>query len=228
MLFDDRMTLYHGSAELIKKPEPGREDPYKDFGPGFYCTESRELAKEWACRDGRNGYALGYRLNAEGLRVLRLGETPLGVLNWLALLLRHRAFSAKDEACYNAAEAVKDRVAPELKGVDLIVGPRADDPAFSFAQAFLDGELSLEKLTAALRLDEGGEQIVLVSKAAFARLAFLDSEEAKGEQYDPIRRARDFLLRARYAETVEKDAASGLGLLALVEGGVKADDPRLQ
>ena len=228
MLFDDRMTLYHGSAELIKKPEPGRGNPYNDFGPGFYCTCSKDLAKEWACRDGRNGYALGYRLNAEGLRVLRLGETPLGVLQWLAVLLRYRAFSAKNEACYLAAEALKERFAPELDGVDLIVGPRADDSAFSFAQTFLDGELSLERLLAALRLDAEGEQVVVVSKTAFARLTHLDAEEAQGAQYDPVRRARDFLLRARYAETVEQDAANGLGLLELTEGGIDANDPRLQ
>ena len=39
--------LYHGSSRIIEKPVFGYGKPYNDYGLGFYCTESLEMAKEW-------------------------------------------------------------------------------------------------------------------------------------------------------------------------------------
>ena len=39
--------LYHGSQRIIKTPVFGEGNPRNDYGLGFYCTESPELAKEW-------------------------------------------------------------------------------------------------------------------------------------------------------------------------------------
>ena len=43
------MILYHGSDSIVKSPEYGKGKFYNDYGRGFYCTENKELAKEWAC-----------------------------------------------------------------------------------------------------------------------------------------------------------------------------------
>ena len=40
------VTLYHGSSRVIREPEFGRGRANNDYGLGFYCTESDELAKE--------------------------------------------------------------------------------------------------------------------------------------------------------------------------------------
>ena len=40
-------TLYHGSKDIIEHPRYGAGKPYNDYGRGFYCTESLDLAKEW-------------------------------------------------------------------------------------------------------------------------------------------------------------------------------------
>ena len=50
-----RKILYHGSLEIISTPMYGQGKVYNDYGQGFYCTESLELAKEWSCaeREGR-------------------------------------------------------------------------------------------------------------------------------------------------------------------------------
>ena len=49
--------LYHGSAQIIKKPVYGYGKIYNDYGLGFYCTDSVEMAKEWGLSENRNGYA---------------------------------------------------------------------------------------------------------------------------------------------------------------------------
>ena len=43
----DIIRLYHGSREIVKKPDLLKGKPYNDYGRGFYCTENIELAKEW-------------------------------------------------------------------------------------------------------------------------------------------------------------------------------------
>ena len=43
-----QLTLYHGSERVIESPTFGAGKRNNDFGLGFYCTQSSELAKEWA------------------------------------------------------------------------------------------------------------------------------------------------------------------------------------
>ena len=42
------MILYHGSTDLVDKPEIRKSDIYLDFGIGFYTTTSFEQAERWA------------------------------------------------------------------------------------------------------------------------------------------------------------------------------------
>lgn len=44
---NQKITLYHGSEQIIESPTFGLGKQNNDFGLGFYCTESEELAKEW-------------------------------------------------------------------------------------------------------------------------------------------------------------------------------------
>ena len=53
----EKLIIYHGSPKIISKPLMGSGNPNNDYGLGFYCTESIELAKEWACSVETNGFA---------------------------------------------------------------------------------------------------------------------------------------------------------------------------
>ena len=85
-----KIALYHGSETIVKQPIYGEGKIYNDYGRGFYCTESLELAKEWACTESRDGYANEYELELEGLNVLNLSSDEYTILHWLALLLVYR------------------------------------------------------------------------------------------------------------------------------------------
>ena len=63
------LILYHGSPEIVRKPEFGKGKPYNDYGQGFYCTESLDLAKEWACVPFLSGIA-------SSLNILRTTQLP--------------------------------------------------------------------------------------------------------------------------------------------------------
>ena len=51
-----KIVLYHGSKEKIEKPLLGKGKVYNDYGQGFYCTEHIELAREWSCNEGVDGF----------------------------------------------------------------------------------------------------------------------------------------------------------------------------
>ena len=66
------MKIYHGSENIIQKPFYGCGKPYNDYGKGFYCTEHKEMAMEWAVNANRNGYVNSYEIKTDGLSVLRM------------------------------------------------------------------------------------------------------------------------------------------------------------
>ena len=87
-----KLILYHGSPKVIEQPQFGFGNPKNDYGLGFYCTESPELAKEWACSVETDGYANKYELDMQGLSVLSLTGGDYHILNWLSVLLENRTF----------------------------------------------------------------------------------------------------------------------------------------
>ena len=46
------MIVYHGSTEIIEKPDVIHSKKYLDFGKGFYITSFENQAKKWAVRKG--------------------------------------------------------------------------------------------------------------------------------------------------------------------------------
>ena len=60
------VELYHGSQRVIERPVLGAGNPHNDFGPGFYCTKSCDMACEWACTADSDGYANRYQLDEDG------------------------------------------------------------------------------------------------------------------------------------------------------------------
>lgn len=51
------MELWHGSQKIIETPQLGLGKVHNDYGQGFYCTESLDLAREWACSRDTDGFA---------------------------------------------------------------------------------------------------------------------------------------------------------------------------
>ena len=86
------ICVYHGSSQIIQQPVIGKGNPNNDYGLGFYCTESVELAKEWACSAEADGFANRYAFDLNGLSILSLTGGNYHILNWLYVLLNNRKF----------------------------------------------------------------------------------------------------------------------------------------
>lgn len=146
----DKIVVYHGSHKIIEKPVFGKGNPNNDYGLGFYCTESEELAKEWACSTESDGYANKYNLDLSDLSVLSLTNGEYNILNWLFVLLENRRFRISGDIAAQAKEYISDNFAIDYRSYDIIRGYRADDAYFSFANAFLNNTISVSQLERAM------------------------------------------------------------------------------
>ncbi len=222
-------VLYHGSTKVIERPVLGLGNPKNDYGLGFYCTESLELAKEWACTELSDGFVNSYEIGFEGLNILHLNKKSYHILNWLSILLQNRTFVLSQGLPSEAKAYLLDNFLPEYEHYDLIIGYRADDSYFSFANAFLNNTISLEQLRKAMFLGKLGEQVVLKSEEAFSRLIFNESIPVDSSLYFPKRQARDRQARADFQnEKAEVSPADAVYMIDILRQKWTNEDPRLQ
>ena len=75
------MILWHAFQKIIEAPRLGLGKVHNDYGQGFYCTESLDLAKEWACSRDVDGFANRYELDMTDLNILDLLSPQYSVLH---------------------------------------------------------------------------------------------------------------------------------------------------
>ena len=223
---DKKITIYHGSKQIVEVPVFGEGKKNNDFGLGFYCTESNDLAKEWAVSSLRDGFSNRYTLDTEYLNTLNLNSPDYTILNWIAVLVEHRVFSIKTPVARRAKQYLIDNFSVNVNAFDLIVGYRADDSYFDYAEAFVNNGITVEQLARAMRLGKLGEQIVIKSKFAFSKIKYEGFESADRNTYYALRKARDDDANKTYLEILEEEA-DGLYIQDIMRGGIKNDDPRI-
>ncbi len=222
------LTLYHGSDHIVETPLYGKGKIHNDYGRGFYCTQSLDLAKEWSVGKDRDGYANIYSLRSDGLNILDLSDKEYSVLHWITILVTNRTFNTQGLYVKNAVTWLKDNFSLPTENYDIIKGYRADDSYFLLARDFLLNRITIKSLSRALKLGNLGEQIVLKSRESFAHINFVGCEVASSSQYYKKRCQRAHEASAKYqAEILSDPEIGGIRLSQLVEGEVKSDDPRL-
>jgi len=223
-----KIILYHGSNERIEKPLFGKGKPYNDYGQGFYCTEHLELAKEWSCNEGIDGFTNEYELDTSNLKILNLSSEEYTILHWLALLMEYRRFRVSTPVMRRGVQWLKDHFLIDIREYDLIIGYRADDSYFSFARAFVNNEISLSQLNYAMRLGKLGEQYVLKSEKAFHQITFKSAELADNTIYYARRKMRDDEARNAFFAELEKEDVNGIYMRDIIREEMTGDDARLR
>ena len=220
------ITIYHGSPQIVDTPTFGLGRKHNDFGLGFYCTESNELAKEWDVSSLRDGFSNRYTLDTEYLRILKLNSPDYTILNWMAVLAEHRLFSIRTPIARRAKQYLIENFGINVNAYDLITGYRADDSYFDYAEAFLNNAITVEQLARAMKLGKLGEQIVLKSQFAFSKIKYEGFEVAEKERYYVLRKARDDEANQMYLNIQEEDG-DGLYMQDILRGGIANNDPRI-
>lgn len=124
---------------------------------------------------------------------------------------------------------MQDRFLIDLNPYDVIIGYRADDSYFSFAQDFVAGSISLSKLKEAMYLGKLGEQTVFKSKISFSHLNVIKAQSVDASIYFEKKKNRDTKARYEYRKTrSSSDSINDLFMLDIMREEIKNDDPRLR
>lgn len=220
---EDYITIFHGSEKIIEHPIWGEGRKNNDFGIGFYCTESLELAKEWAVSSLRDGFANKYTLDTKHLNILNLNSSAYTILNWIAVLVEHRLFSITTPVARRAKSYLIEKFSVNVNAFDIIRGYRADDSYFDYAESFINNAISIEQLAQAMKLGKLGEQIVIKSKYAFTKLKYEGFEVAEQGKYYVHRKSRNDEANRQYFEMLDKES-DGLYIQDIIRGGITNDD----
>ncbi len=220
--------IFHGSKDIIRKPLFGYGKPYNDYGLGFYCTDSLDMAKEWGADLNQNGYANCYTIDCSDLTILDLNENKFCILHWLGILLENREFDVLSSLALEAKEYILKEFALDYNGYDIIIGYRADDSYFSFAQDFINGAISYRQLTNAMYLGKLGQQFVLKSEKAFEKITFEGFEIAESKEWYARKMQRDKTARREYFTAERNKRQRGdIYITQILDEEMKADDVRL-
>jgi hypothetical protein len=133
----DVITLYHGSTVNFDKIDINRGRPYKDFGRGFYCSETRSQAIGIAVRN--------YKIELAKFKVQQGVAKPLQ--KWLYTYEFPRSALDKlsvkvfDSANKEWLKFVTDnrRSAVQIHGYDIVIGPTANDRTNAAVQLYFSG-----------------------------------------------------------------------------------------
>lgn len=224
-----KRKLYHGSQNIIEKPAWGYGEKYNDYGLGFYCTENMDMAKEWGVFANKDGFANCYELECEGLRILDLNSEDYCILHWLTILLQNREFDIASGLALEAKEYLLKYFSVDYESFDAIIGYRADDSYFSFAQDFINGAISYRQLNWAMHLGKLGQQFVLKSEKAFEQIEYLGYEVADSGEWYAKKMVRDKTARREYFDIDRNRYKKGdIYIIQIIDEEMKANDLRLR
>lgn len=113
------------------------------------------------------------------MKILDLNAEQFCILHWLTILLQNREFDTPSGLAYEAKAYLLGNFKVDYSAYDAIIGYRADDSYFSFAQDFINGTISYRQLNNAMHLVKLGQQFVLKSRQAFSLIKFTGYELAE-------------------------------------------------
>lgn len=161
-------TLYHGSPEIVMKPEIRKPNRTLDFGDGFYLTSSLEQAENWVKRhlpqDSKIGYINLYGFSlSEARSALNILEFDGPTEEWLDFVMFNR------------------RIEGFTHDHDVVIGPVANDRVYTAFSLYEGGVISKDVLIHELKTYRLVDQYLFHTSKA---LDFLKYQSAKELIYD--------------------------------------------
>lgn len=158
------MKLYHGSLEIVQKPEIRKANRTLDYGSGFYTTTSYEQADAWVKRRmDESKQKKGY------VNVYDIPEVLPSSLRQLIFLSPTEEWV--DFVMLNRTE--KDFV----HDYDIVYGPVANDRVYAAFALYEGGLLDKQDLIKELKTYRLVDQYLFHTEAALQVLTFVESKE---------------------------------------------------
>ena len=210
LLRNKTIEIYHGTKDPNMKPDFNYNNNENDYGKGFYTTPYIELAKEWSYASytqGNKGYVYKYTIDISELKIVDL--TRHDSLYWLAELLTYRKINTEGkEVLYDKIETFRSKYKLDTSTCDIIIGYRADDSYFRYAEDFVSGSIYKDTFDSALRNGNLGIQVFIKSEKAFDMLRQVGNCEEVPLRYKDEFIKRDRAAREKYNRQKQNNAIS--------------------
>ncbi len=143
------MILYHGSDNIVQKPDVRFSKRYLDFGMGFYTTSYREQAAKWALRKSKRSGKKAY---------LNIFETFVDLEQYNVLNFKDADEKWLDFVC-------ECRNGEDLnRNYDIVIGNVANDDVFKTIDMYVRKLWDKERTLSELRYYKVNNQICFVQQ----------------------------------------------------------------
>lgn len=153
------MIVYHGSSEVVRKPDTLHSYCALDFGKGFYVTTVREQAERWARRKadlfGGTPVVSRYRMR-DDLSQFRVRRFPDDLMEWIEFVCDCRDGK------------------PTYQQYDIIIGKVANDKVFRVVDMYHSGIWDKERALHEIRAYPNYDQIAFITQSAIDALLLYD------------------------------------------------------
>lgn len=158
------MNLYHGSLEIVQKPEIRKANRTLDYGSGFYTTTSYEQAEAWVRRrmdeaKQNRGYVNVYKMSEAIPTDLKQLTFQAPTEEWVDFVMHNRT-----EKGY-------------LHDYDIVYGPVANDRVYAAFALYEGGLLNKQDLIKELKAYKLVDQYLFHTEKALETLIFLEAKE---------------------------------------------------
>ena len=155
------MIVYHGSTEIIKKPDVLHSYRLLDFGQGFYVTTVKEQAMRWARRKaglqkGKSAVVNCYQMadDIDGLKRKTFSED---LMEWIDFVCKCRDGNT------------------DYREYDLISGKVANDKVFRVVDLYRTGIWEKDRALKEIKAYPNYDQIAFITQKAIDKLLIYDS-----------------------------------------------------
>ena len=153
------MIVYHGSSEVVRKPDMLHSYRALDFGKGFYVTTVREQAERWARRKadlfGGTPVVSRYHM-CDDLSQFRVKRFPVDLMEWIEFVCDCRDGK------------------PTYQQYDIIIGKVANDKVFRVVDMYHSGIWDKERALQEIRAYPNYDQIAFITQSAINALLQYD------------------------------------------------------
>ena len=158
------MKLYHGSLEIVQKPEIRNTDRTLDYGSGFYATTSFEQAEAWVKHrmdEARQttGYVNIYEMPEDVPAALKQLIFQSPTEEWLDFVMHNRMEKGF------------------VHDYDIVYGPVATDRVYAAFSLYEGGLLNKQDLIRELKTYRLVDQYLFHTGRSLQTLTFVDAKE---------------------------------------------------
>ena len=160
------MKIYHGSIEIVEKPEIRVSNRTLDYGQGFYTTSSYEQAEAWVKRrmdekKALQGYICVYELDESVMQNINTLTFETPTEDWVDFVMKNRTQKGY------------------FHEYDIVYGPVANDRVYASFALYEGGLINKQTLISELKTYKLVDQYLFHTEKALQALTFIEAKEVK-------------------------------------------------